>query len=447
MGLRSLLSDHRFVLSVIALVVLLLKLAIIQVPTPDLQPSECYEAKEGCGFIFDEAHYVPAVRKMISGLPTNNEHPPLTKWLMILGISIFGDGPLGWRIIPVLTGSMNVFLVGMIAFALTRRRGAAYVSSVLYGTDVTTFNISSMGILDTPSYTFLLLTVLLVLKGRTVLPSITLGLAMLCKMSALFGGIGLMLLAFLDELSRGGGTRKRFNRALDRVAIMSLLTSAVFVAGIAAYDFYYRAYPTPFAHIDFMMNYHSSLRFNCVEWNGPISCTHYDDGGWVKVELPLGWSIPGLSAERVPYYVVTVEVDGEVQHPVAYYGISGPLWWVTWGVFASCVIGSIRAIIRIVRGGPIGESRAEIFVFIWIVTNYMPYFGLAYLLQRWVFSFYFVQTLPSIAIGLAALFNYPRFALYTVYFLMAVQLAWFTIWFPVKPEPLIELLRLVRLPV
>ncbi len=49
---------------------------------------------DGCGFAFDEAYYVTAVRKMLYyGEVTNLEHPPFTKSLMALGIAVFDDNP------------------------------------------------------------------------------------------------------------------------------------------------------------------------------------------------------------------------------------------------------------------------------------------------------------------------------------------------------------------
>ncbi|MEM2744302.1 MAG: hypothetical protein QXX97_04330, partial [Nitrososphaerota archaeon] len=70
----------------IPVIFLIFKLMIIN--TPD-------------SFIFDEAHYIPAVRKMLSGEAANNEHPPLAKALMMYGIMFFGDNPFGWRIFIV----------------------------------------------------------------------------------------------------------------------------------------------------------------------------------------------------------------------------------------------------------------------------------------------------------------------------------------------------------
>ncbi|MEM2861491.1 MAG: hypothetical protein QXL12_06165, partial [Nitrososphaerota archaeon] len=62
---------------VLTVVYIILKLSIINTPSPERPPSECIEQTAGCGFVFDEAHYLRAVRKMINGEAANNEHPPL----------------------------------------------------------------------------------------------------------------------------------------------------------------------------------------------------------------------------------------------------------------------------------------------------------------------------------------------------------------------------------
>lgn len=64
---------------------------------------------------FDEVHYLPAARELlaawngVSGEYVNREHPLLGKELIALGIYIFGDGPLGWRIMSLLAGTLTVF--------------------------------------------------------------------------------------------------------------------------------------------------------------------------------------------------------------------------------------------------------------------------------------------------------------------------------------------------
>ena len=59
---------------------------------------------------FDEIHYLPAARELLErGLYINREHPLFAKQLIALGIALFGDNPLGWRIFSVTAGALALF--------------------------------------------------------------------------------------------------------------------------------------------------------------------------------------------------------------------------------------------------------------------------------------------------------------------------------------------------
>jgi len=59
---------------------------------------------------FDEVHYIPAAREVLRWWETgtggwlNPEHPPLSKYLIALGIYLLGDDAVGWRIMPLAAG-------------------------------------------------------------------------------------------------------------------------------------------------------------------------------------------------------------------------------------------------------------------------------------------------------------------------------------------------------
>lgn len=63
---------------------------------------------------FDEVHYLPAAREIISmwdgltGEYDNREHPMLGKILIASGMTVFGDNPFGWRIMSLIAGTIAV---------------------------------------------------------------------------------------------------------------------------------------------------------------------------------------------------------------------------------------------------------------------------------------------------------------------------------------------------
>ena len=59
---------------------------------------------------FDEIHYLPAARELLErGLYINREHPLFAKEMLALGIAIFGDNPLGWRVFSLVAGTLALF--------------------------------------------------------------------------------------------------------------------------------------------------------------------------------------------------------------------------------------------------------------------------------------------------------------------------------------------------
>jgi len=84
---------------------------------------------------FDEIHYLPAARAVLAlSKPLNPEHPPLGKEILALGIALFGDRPLGWRIMPVLFGTLGLFAAMRGMWFASLSRFAAIVCGVLLTT-------------------------------------------------------------------------------------------------------------------------------------------------------------------------------------------------------------------------------------------------------------------------------------------------------------------------
>jgi len=157
---------------------------------------------------FDETHYVPAARTLLAldALP-NAEHPPLGKLLIGLGMSLFGDNPLGWRFMSALFGAALVFFATMAARWLFLRRPAAVMTGLLLLFSQTLFVQARIAMLDIFMASFLMMALwqLVALwrtgfsdRTRFVVASGALGLSMACKWTALsFIAPGLPLFMWL----------------------------------------------------------------------------------------------------------------------------------------------------------------------------------------------------------------------------------------------------------
>jgi len=167
-----------------------------------------------------------------------------------------------------------------------------------------------------------------------------------------------------------------------------------------------------------MLSYHSSLTFK--------------EGD--TVYMPLSWTNPIKQFPRMPYYAITVEVDGKKYQPIAYYGMQTPLWWMTWLVVAFAIYFSYL---------DLREGRypgMEFLILIWFAANYLIYFPLAHIFHRWVYPFYFYMTVPVIALGLPRVLLGEKVSEIVLYLILAFQISWFIVWFPVKPQWLIDFL-------
>ena len=85
-------------------------------------------------------------------------HPPLGKWIISLGLQVFGaDDPVGWRISTAIVGVLAVALLCAIAFALFRSTLLATIAGALLAIDGLAIVMSRTALLDNTLMFFTLL--------------------------------------------------------------------------------------------------------------------------------------------------------------------------------------------------------------------------------------------------------------------------------------------------
>jgi dolichyl-phosphate-mannose-protein mannosyltransferase len=152
-------------------------------------------------FYFDEVHYVPAARQMLSadksGPQLNPMHPPLAKQLIALSIDVFGDTPLGWRYGSVLFGALAIVGVYLCGLALFGVQSAAVAAAMIAFFNQMVFVQSRIAMLDIFALTFALFATAAFLRGfHERRPQLWFGLAGLaCGLSAACKWSGLFVLA------------------------------------------------------------------------------------------------------------------------------------------------------------------------------------------------------------------------------------------------------------
>lgn len=131
---------------VIALTIVVLVAGVIRLvglAHPDeLVFDETYYAKDACW-------YVNASESLCErGAEAPEVHPPLGKWLIGIGIRIFGFDSFGWRISAAIGGTITVGLLYLLARRLFRSTFAATVASGLLAFDLLHFVQSRTSMLD-----------------------------------------------------------------------------------------------------------------------------------------------------------------------------------------------------------------------------------------------------------------------------------------------------------
>ena len=175
---------------------------------------------------FDEVHYVPAARQMLTGdtsVPLLNPmHPPLAKQLIALSIDVFGDTPFGWRYASALFGALAIVAVYLCGLALFGVQSAAVAAAMIAFFNQMVFVQSRIAMLDVFALTFGLFATAAFLRGFGErrpqwwfgLAGFASGLSAACKWSGLF--VLATCMAVVGSIRLMQGWRVRFVDANDR---------------------------------------------------------------------------------------------------------------------------------------------------------------------------------------------------------------------------------------
>ncbi|MEM6859048.1 MAG: phospholipid carrier-dependent glycosyltransferase [Pseudomonadota bacterium] len=191
--------------------------------------------------LFDEVHYLPAAREFLKiGELTgaqyiNREHPLLGKELIALGMHMFGDNPLGWRIMPLIAGTIAVGASMRALWHASGERFATIAFGVLLASGFHIFVHARIAMLDIFMAAFLALAAwhfAAACRGpetgrwRLALAGIALGAAMASKWNAVPLAMVPGLTFFAARLSAG---RRRLMLSRRGVPVPGISLAEAFV--------------------------------------------------------------------------------------------------------------------------------------------------------------------------------------------------------------------------
>ncbi len=302
--------------------------------------------------LFDEQHYVPDARRILTEQTTQRaEHPPLSKELIAGGMLVFGDNQYGWRIPSVLFGTAGlVFFYLMCREFDVSRRGASLGTLVL-GFEDLYFVQSGIAMLDIFVVAFMLLAFWLYARRAYVASGIGVALSALSKFTGVFT-------VFVTGLH---WVVKRRDRPVAFVG--SLLTA--FVSFFALY----LAFDTAIYHRVVNVISEFARALSATDSLTFVTAKH------PSMSRPWEWI---FNLEIMPYWYGP--------HYIAL---------ISFGVWALIVPTLVYLGWRAYKG-----SSGGLFGLAWVAGTWLVWVPLSLITDRISFIFYFLPTVPAICFGL-----------------------------------------------
>ncbi|MFN3926528.1 MAG: phospholipid carrier-dependent glycosyltransferase [Pseudanabaenaceae cyanobacterium] len=85
--------------------------------------------------VFDEVYYPKFAQNYLQGISFFDAHPPLGKYLIALGIKLFGYQPWGYRFMPALAGSLVPIVVFLFVKQWTKREFIGWLAGIFTALD------------------------------------------------------------------------------------------------------------------------------------------------------------------------------------------------------------------------------------------------------------------------------------------------------------------------
>jgi len=292
--------------------------------------------------MFDETHYLPAARAILSHSgPVNLEHPLFAKTLIAAGIALFGDNSLGWRIPSAVMGAVAVTAVYWVALSLYGSVRLASASALLVLLNQMHFIQSRIAMLDVTMAAFLLLGLALLMQGHvggrrsavwSLLAGASLGLAVGAKWTAI-PYVALFLAGDAIAGWRAVGWRLKHlaYEVLPRISLAGLLSLLVYFTTFAP-AFFYVSEPMTLARL-------VSFQFEMFALQSQALAPHAYQSVW--------WQWPLMLR---PIWYLFEEIEGNYR---AVLMIGNPvIFWGGLPALLACAVGSMKTRRPVLLIGP-----------------------------------------------------------------------------------------------
>ncbi len=417
--LRSSLSDPGNLLALVLIGSLALRVAWLDTPRGSQ--------------IFDEAYYVNAARVILgwpvaagdhyagspAGLDPNTEHPPLGKLLIAGSMAVFGDNGIGWRAPSVVAAMVALIALYLIVRAAGETAQLGVLAVAFFSLDNLAFVHGRIATLDILVLAPMLVGAWLGLRRRWLLAGAVTGLALLMKLTALYGLFALLLLLAMEMLRRWLAVRRIAVR--DFVPALGLVGAflVVGVGGLAILDSRYSSYKSPIDHLSHMVDYGAALTKNP---GAPTSAGSAIDSA------PWQWLANDgqISYFRTVVNVTSGDTDVSSRATIDFRGALNPAF------AGGVIVVAFAAAWWLARRR---KSRLAAWALAWAAANYLPYIALAIVSRRIMYFYYFLPVVPAITIAVALLLARTRLPRIATWAYLAATVAGFIAYFPFRQIP------------
>ena len=339
------------------------------------------------GFVFDEVYYVDGARDYLAhGVEVTGQepefvvHPPVGKWLIALGIKIFGDNEFGWRFMGALLGAAMIVLIALIAHRLFRNSYLTIAASALMAMDGLALVHSRTALLDIYLSFFVLLATYLFLTRWHWWAGIALGLAVATKWSALYYLALFGLVALYRAFNHNTG-RNLIKPTLKTVAQYALIPFSIYITSWAGWFISGRGWARDYSSniIVSFIHYHSQmLGFH----TGLVQKHSYQANPW-------SWLVMGRPTS---FFYETPKNCGADHCSQEVLALGTPLLWWLATIAVAVVIGFWIKSFAVKRY----EPPLNVIV-TGIAAGYLPWF---FFQKRTVFSFYAIVFEPFLILAI-----------------------------------------------
>ena len=339
------------------------------------------------GFVFDEVYYVDGARDFLAhGVEVSGDepefvvHPPVGKWLIAVGIKLFGDNEFGWRFMGALLGTAMVVLIALIANRLFRNSYITVAASALMAMDGLALVHSRTALLDIYLSFFILLGTYFFLMRWHWWAGIALGLAIATKWSGLYFLALFAVVALYRAFAHNTG-RDLIKPTLKTVAQYGLIPISIYVTSWSGWFISSRGWARDYSEnvITSFLHYHSQmLGFH----TGLVEKHSYQANPW-------SWLIMGRPTS---FYYETPKNCGADNCSQEVLALGTPLlWWL--GTIALAVVFGfwIRSIATKRYEPPLNLIVAG------MAAGYLPWF---FFQERTVFTFYAIVFQPFLVLAI-----------------------------------------------